>query len=89
MTKRKHEEIRNAVRENYGKVAQEGTTGCCCSTSSCCGKPGEVSLTDISLGLGYSSKDVADIPDGSNMAEKQCSTSAAAEDLTVSLRHVP
>ncbi|HOH81219.1 MAG TPA: arsenite methyltransferase [Bacteroidales bacterium] len=67
MTKRKHEEIRNAVRENYGKVAQEGTTGCCCSTSSCCGKPGEVSLTDISLGLGYSSKDVADIPDGSNM----------------------
>ncbi len=67
MAKRRHDEIRRAVRENYGKVAQEGTTSCCCSPSSCCGKPGEAPLTDISLGLGYSSKDFADVPDGSNL----------------------
>jgi len=67
MAKRRHDEIRNAVRENYGKVATGKSTSCCCSPSSCCGKPGEASLTDSSLGLGYSSKDVADVPDGSNM----------------------
>lgn len=66
MFKLKNDEIRKAVRENYGKVAA-GRTSCGCSTPSCCGKPVDVSLTDISLGLGYSSMDVADVPDGSNM----------------------
>jgi arsenite methyltransferase len=63
----RHDEIRKVVREKYGKVAAAGSTGCGCSTSSCCGKPGDVTLSDISLGLGYSSRDVADVPDGSNM----------------------
>ena len=67
MVRRKHDEIRKVVREKYGKVAKAGNTSCGCSTSSCCGKPGDVTLTDISLGLGYSNNDVANVPDGSNM----------------------
>lgn len=67
MAKQKHDEIRSKVRENYGKIATAGSTGCCCSTSSCCGNLGDAQLTDISLGLGYSSTDVAGVPDGSNM----------------------
>jgi ubiquinone/menaquinone biosynthesis C-methylase UbiE len=67
MAQSKHDEIRKVVREKYGKVATAGNASCGCSTSSCCGKPDEVTLTDISLGLGYSSRDVADVPDGSNM----------------------
>lgn len=65
--KREHDEIRKAVRQTYGKIAAGGSTGCGCSNSSCCGNPEEVSLTDISLGLGYSGMDVADMPEGSNM----------------------
>lgn len=65
--KRKHDEIRKAVRQTYGKIVTGGSTTCGCSTSSCCGNPGGVSLTDISLGLGYSNKDIADMPEGSNM----------------------
>lgn len=67
MDKSKNVEIRSAVRENYGKVAASGSAGCGCSPSSCCGTPGEVRAADISLGLGYSSEDVAAVPEGANM----------------------
>ena len=66
MDKSKNDEIRGAVRENYGKVAASGSTGCGCSPS-CCGTPSEVRAADISIGLGYSSEDVAAVPEGANM----------------------
>jgi ubiquinone/menaquinone biosynthesis C-methylase UbiE len=61
------DEIRSAVRENYGKVAKSGNAGCGCSSSSCCGSPSDVTAADISLGLGYSSQDVSSVPEGANM----------------------
>jgi SAM-dependent methyltransferase len=67
MDKRNNDEIRSAVRENYGKVASSGSAGCGCSLSSCCETPVEVRATDISLGLGYSNEDVAAVPEGANM----------------------
>ena len=67
MKKPKNDEIRNAVRENYGKVAVSGLSGCCCSSPSCCGKPSDVTAADISLGLGYSKEDVVTVPEGANM----------------------
>jgi SAM-dependent methyltransferase len=67
MDKQKNDEIRGAVRENYGKVAVSGRAGCGCSSSSCCGAPNEVTATDISLGLGYSGEDVTAVPEGANM----------------------
>ena len=67
MDKSKNDEIRSAVRENYGKVAAAGSAGCGCSPSSCCGTPGEVRAADISLGLGYSNEDMTAVPEGANM----------------------
>lgn len=63
----KNEEIRIAVRKNYGKVALSGSAGCGCSPSSCCGTGGEDKSDGISLGLGYTSGDLDAVPDGANM----------------------
>jgi arsenite methyltransferase len=67
MDKVRNDEIRSAVRESYGKVAESGNAGCGCSSSSCCGSPSDVTAEDISLGLGYSSEDVIGVPEGANM----------------------
>lgn len=67
MEKQKNDEIRSAVRENYGKVAVAGRSGCGCSSSSCCGTPKDVSVEDVSIGLGYSGDDVTAVPEGANM----------------------
>lgn len=67
MDKLKNDEIRSAVRENYGKVAASGQTGCCCGGSSCCGEPSLVKAEDVSIGLGYSGEDVVGVPEGANM----------------------
>jgi ubiquinone/menaquinone biosynthesis C-methylase UbiE len=67
MDKAKNDEIRSAVREKYGKVAESGKAGCGCSPSSCCGSPSDVTAADISVALGYSSEDVTAAPDGANM----------------------
>ncbi|MEW6601805.1 MAG: methyltransferase domain-containing protein, partial [Nitrospirota bacterium] len=67
MKKQKKDEIRSAVRENYGKVAVSGGAGCGCSSSSCCGTASDVTAADISLGLGYSGEDVDAVPEGANM----------------------
>jgi hypothetical protein len=67
MGKLQIEDIRGAVRENYGKVAGSVIAGCCCSGSSCCGKPEDVTAEDISIALGYSGEDVTAVPEGANM----------------------
>ena len=67
MNRQKHDEIRSAVRDNYGKVAASGGAGCGCSTSSCCGTPNAVTAAYISRGLGYSGEDVEAVPAGANM----------------------
>jgi SAM-dependent methyltransferase len=61
------DEIRKTVRENYGKVAGSVIAGCCCSGSSCCGTPKDVTAEDISLALGYSGEEVTAVPEGANM----------------------
>lgn len=58
--------IRKAVREQYGKVAESGQSGCGCSTTSCCSN----SVTDskeLSMELGYSNANVNNVPEGANM----------------------
>ena len=55
------EEIRQAVRDKYGSVAQATDTGCDCSISSCC-NPG-----DVSVALGYSPEQLTAAPEGANM----------------------
>ena len=67
MDKLKKDEIRSAVRQNYGKVAASGSAACGCSPLSCCGTPNNVTAADIALGLGYSDEDVVAVPEGANM----------------------
>lgn len=67
MDKLKFDDIRSAVRENYGKVAGSIFAGGCCQGSSCCGTPKDLSAEEISMALGYSGEDVATVPEGANM----------------------
>jgi arsenite methyltransferase len=67
MQRLKNEEIRQAVRENYGAVARAGDTDCGCTTSSCCGSEETATSADISVSLGYSEDEMASVPDGANM----------------------
>lgn len=53
------DEIRTAVREQYGSIARNTATG---SAPGCCG-PG----ADASLALGYSAEELAAVPEGANM----------------------
>ncbi|MFX0203428.1 MAG: arsenite methyltransferase [Candidatus Hodarchaeota archaeon] len=78
------DDIRQAVRETYGKVARvRGIASGTNPASSCCG-PSDISpetnaavscgcggagatLEQMSMAIGYSKKDVDDVPEGSNM----------------------
>ena len=62
----KKNKIRQAVRINYGKVAQAGSSGCCPS-SSCCTQGGASPADTISVQLGYSKEEVSAVPEGANM----------------------
>ncbi len=61
------DKIREAVRENYAKVATtSGSSGCCGPT--CCNKPSDARIADdTSVALGYSRNDVESVPEGANM----------------------
>lgn len=68
MTSKSHQDIRTAVRENYGKVAQQGAAGGCCSGSnianSCCGP---TPVTTVAQQLGYSADEANAVPEGANL----------------------
>lgn len=66
MTQLSNDNIRKAVREQYGKVAESGNYGCGCSAFSCCGKS-DPDAKATSMELGYSNADVNEVPDGANM----------------------
>lgn len=55
-------DVRAAVRERYGVIA-EGTGGCCGGGAECCGGTANAGLAE----LGYSVEDAAAIPEGANL----------------------
>lgn len=56
--------IKNIVKEGYGKIAREG--GCCCGpASSCCGSTDRAQ--DISKKIGYSDMELRMAPEGANL----------------------
>lgn len=61
----KHDELRQAVRRQYGQIADSGGAGCGCSTT-CCDARG-ASVEALAQGLGYTADDVAGVPRGANM----------------------
>jgi arsenite methyltransferase len=64
----KQEEIKKAVRDRYGSIA-ESSAGCGCTprnqAQSCCGP--QIDAGDIAEKIGYSKDDLSGLPDGANM----------------------
>ena len=61
------EDIKSAVRDRYGKVAENGefnSSSCCVPNTSCCGTP---DAEATSKALGYSAEELAAVPDGANL----------------------
>lgn len=61
----KHDEIRQAVRENYAAVARSDSA---CGCGPACCTPVELPAADIlSRGIGYSESEVSAVPEGANL----------------------
>jgi len=61
------EEIRQSVRNRYGAIARQKTSGCGCSAlSSCCGTAPDP-VANISEAFGYSQEQINSVPQGANM----------------------
>ena len=63
MSETKHDEIRQAVREQYGQIAERDDCGC---GSSCCGAA-PASADALSQALGYSADETGAVPEGANL----------------------
>ncbi len=63
MNEVKHDEIRQAVRQQYGQVAESEDCGC---GPACCGEATSSAAT-LSRALGYSADETALVPTGANM----------------------
>jgi arsenite methyltransferase len=59
-----HQEIKNKVKEGYGRVAMENRP-CCGAPSSCCGS--SASIQTIGEMIGYSRDEMNQVPDGANL----------------------
>ncbi len=59
------ENVRQKVREGYGKIAVSGGS-CCGSTPTCCGST-PVASADLAKHVGYTADELAALPDGANM----------------------
>lgn len=60
------ERVRKHLRKNYGNIATKGSEGGCCSGGcSCNGEPTDVK--NVSVKIGYSEEDLAQVPHASNM----------------------
>jgi arsenite methyltransferase len=57
------EQIREAVRDGYSKIAKSGS-GCGCSSTSCCGSS---AAEQVAKSVGYSEAELAVLPEGANM----------------------
>ncbi len=79
--------VRDAVREGYGRIAEQGTlsagtagAGCCAASSpACCGS--SWSPAELASRLGYSPEQLAVLPDGANMG-LSCGNPTAIAALT-------
>jgi arsenite methyltransferase len=57
-------DIKDIVKDRYGKIAKQGTS-CCGPATSCCGNPHLVQI--ISKEVGYSDEEIKAVPDGANL----------------------
>jgi SAM-dependent methyltransferase len=73
-------DIRQAVREHYGELAQKGSS--CCAPSCCSAETkAETAANDAARTLGYSAEEVTAVPEGSNLG-LGCGNPQAIASLT-------
>ena len=63
-------DVRKAVREQYGKIGEAGKTGGGCCLPNCCSgdtPPSTTSPGQTSADLGYSAAELADLPEGADL----------------------
>ena len=66
----KDTEIRQSVREGYGKIAKEAGSSCCgnkSNTKSCCNTNTSAQAREASKSVGYSDEEMDSVPDGANL----------------------
>ncbi len=68
-------DLRGIVREEYAKIARQGSL--CCGSSSCCGGS---SANSVATTVGYTAEELAGLPDGANMG-LSCGNPAALAGL--------
>jgi len=71
MSSARDDVIRDAVRERYGDIARRGKAGCDCGPSSCCEGAEAAAHAETydeqSSQMGYSTEELASVPEGANM----------------------
>jgi len=74
------DDIRQVVQKDYGKIAQQGISGCGCSVSlNCCG---ETTAEIASINMGYSIEELKNLPEGANLG-LGCGNPQAIADLKI------
>lgn len=58
-------DIKKIVRESYSRIARQNSS--CCETKVTCGCSGNNKFDDISKSIGYTEKDIKEVPEGSNL----------------------
>jgi len=61
------DDVRMQVRDTYAKIAQTKSEDCGCTCGPSCCSPKSVDANGISAKLGYSSEELAGVPEGANM----------------------
>jgi arsenite methyltransferase len=67
MDTKSKEEIRQAVRDSYGKIARTETNISEIGAKSCCCGNSDLSVEKLSTAIGYSKEDMDSVPEGSNL----------------------
>lgn len=67
MSAYERDQIRHQVRDAYGAVARTETSGCCAPHTDCC-TPSDQDVAELlSRGIGYSTEEMAAVPEGANL----------------------
>jgi SAM-dependent methyltransferase len=60
------EAIRDTVRENYGRIAEESSECCEKSSCGCCGDS-DISADEVAQSIGYTLEELSTLPEGANL----------------------
>jgi SAM-dependent methyltransferase len=68
MDSNQNKKIRKQVSNHYARVAGKGANACRGVRGACCGQPSiEISDSDLALGIGYTARQIGQVPDHANL----------------------